>query len=111
MIKHHELAPKLAEVLSEIFDTFDKDHDGALNNQELSKFIFTTNGSHPPPQFLVQIAQKFGGTKRNWLTKEGFLVRYVALDGVVTIAHTDKRTPTQGFLLGANTRRSFRDAE
>jgi hypothetical protein len=111
LIKHHELAPKLAEVLSEIFDTFDKDHDGALNNQELSKFIFTTNGSHPPPQFLVQIAQKFGGTKRNWLTKEGFLVRYVALDGVVTIAHTDKRTPTQGFLLGANTRRSFRDAE
>jgi Ca2+-binding EF-hand superfamily protein len=111
LIKHHELAPKLAEVLSEIFDTFDKDQDGALNNQELSKFIFTTNGSHPPPQFLVQIAQKFGGTKRNWLTKEGFLVRYAALDGLVTIAYTDKLTPTQGFLLGANARRSLRDAE
>ena len=74
MIQDHELTPKLTNVLSEIFDEFDNDHDGALNNQELSKFIFTTNGSHPPPQFLVQIAQRFGGTKRNWLTKDGFLV-------------------------------------
>jgi len=71
------LAPKLEQVLTEIFDTFDKDHDGALNNSELSSFIFTTNGSHPPPQFLIQIAQRFGGTKRNWLTKEGFLAFYL----------------------------------
>jgi Ca2+-binding EF-hand superfamily protein len=75
LIKDDELAPKLAEVLSEIFETFDQDHDGALNNQELGNFIFTTNGSHPPSQFLVQIAQKFGGTERYWLTKEGFLVK------------------------------------
>ncbi|KAI8584237.1 hypothetical protein K450DRAFT_218808 [Umbelopsis ramanniana AG] len=77
LIKDHELTPKLAEVLSEIFETFDQDHDGALNNQELGNFIFTTNGSHPPPQFLVQIAQRFGGTERYWLTKDGFLAFYL----------------------------------
>ncbi|KAH8550632.1 hypothetical protein BGW37DRAFT_497778 [Umbelopsis sp. PMI_123] len=77
LIQDHELTPKLTNVLSEIFDEFDNDHDGALNNQELSKFIFTTNGSHPPPQFLVQIAQRFGGTKRDWLTKDGFLAFYL----------------------------------
>ncbi|KAI9283077.1 hypothetical protein BC943DRAFT_281087, partial [Umbelopsis sp. AD052] len=77
LIKDHELTPKLAEVLNEIFETFDQDHDGALNNEELGNFIFTTNGSHPPPQFLVQIAQRFGGTERYWLTKDGFLAFYL----------------------------------
>jgi Ca2+-binding EF-hand superfamily protein len=41
LIKHHELAPKLAEVLSEIFDTFDKDHDGAQNNLSLQLMDLT----------------------------------------------------------------------
>jgi Ca2+-binding EF-hand superfamily protein len=75
LIKDNDLAPKLSQVLNEIFDSFDEDHDGALSNQELGSFIFATNGSHPPPQFLAQMAQRFGGTKRNWLTKEGFLVK------------------------------------
>jgi Ca2+-binding EF-hand superfamily protein len=74
LISDNDLSPKLSQVLNEIFDAFDKDNDGALSNQELGNFIFTTNGSHPPPQFLVQMAQRFGGTRRNWLTKEGFLV-------------------------------------
>lgn len=103
MIKDHELSPKLAEVLSEIFESFDKDHDGALNNQELSQFIFTTNGSHPPPQFLVQIAQRFGGTDQHWLTKEGFLVNSVScITLVVQVLGTDRYF--LGILFGANAR-------
>ncbi|CAM0142835.1 hypothetical protein VKS41_002600 [Umbelopsis sp. WA50703] len=77
LISDNDLSPKLSQVLNEIFDAFDKDNDGALSNQELGNFIFTTNGSHPPPQFLVQMAQRFGGTRRNWLTKEGFLAFYL----------------------------------
>jgi len=110
LIKDHELSPKLAEVLSEVFEAFDKDHDGALNNQELSQFIFTTNGSHPPPQFLVQIAQRFGGTEQYWLTKEGFLVNSVSyMTLVIQVLGTNRFF--SGILFGANVRWPFRDAE
>jgi Ca2+-binding EF-hand superfamily protein len=90
-------------VLSEIFEAFDQDRDGALNNQELSQFIFTTNGSHPPPQFLVQIAQRFGGTEQYWLTKEGFLVNSVSyMTLVIQVLGTNRFF--LGILFGANVR-------
>lgn len=69
------LSKQLKEVLLEIFDKFDQDHDGALKPEELSEFIFTTNGSHPPAPFLRQMGQRFGSNARGWLTRDGFLVR------------------------------------
>ncbi|KAG2182925.1 hypothetical protein INT44_005906 [Umbelopsis vinacea] len=99
LIKDHELTPKLAEVLNEIFETFDQDHDGALNNEELGNFIFTTNGSHPPPQFLVQIAQRFGGTERYWLTKDGFLVKCGSYKSLIIQAPSTNCFVLQAFYL------------
>ncbi|KAI8975326.1 hypothetical protein BDF20DRAFT_790188, partial [Mycotypha africana] len=73
----NQLSRALLVVLEEIFNKFDKDHDGALNTQELDSFIFTTNGTHPPPQFLRQMGLRFGANKRGWLTKEGFFAFYL----------------------------------
>ncbi|CAO3650993.1 unnamed protein product [Cunninghamella echinulata] len=75
--EENELSTPLKEVLLEIFRRFDKDNDNALNNQELRKFIFETNGSHPPPPFLRQMGQRFGSNSKGWLTKEGFLAFYL----------------------------------
>ncbi|KAI8074861.1 hypothetical protein BC940DRAFT_286807 [Gongronella butleri] len=71
------LSPALGEVLMEIFARFDKDQDGALNAAELGKFIFATNGSHPPPPFLRQMGQRFGCNARGALTRDGFLAFYL----------------------------------
>ncbi|CAO3652560.1 unnamed protein product [Cunninghamella blakesleeana] len=73
----NELSIPLKEVLLEIFKRFDKDNDGALNNQELRKFIYETNGSHPPPPFLRQMGLRFGSNSKGWLTKDGFLAFYL----------------------------------
>lgn len=74
LLQNDSLSPELTDALSEIFDTFDKDKDGALRAEELGKFILETNGSRPPPQFLRQMGQRFGCNGRGWLTKAGFLV-------------------------------------
>ncbi|KAI9314542.1 hypothetical protein BX666DRAFT_1967671 [Dichotomocladium elegans] len=73
------LSVTLAEVLNEIFDSFDKDKDGALKPQELDAFIFATNGTRPPPQFSRQMAQRFGSNARGWLSRDGFLVKFILL--------------------------------
>ncbi|KAI7905849.1 uncharacterized protein BX663DRAFT_428552, partial [Cokeromyces recurvatus] len=73
----NQLSKVLKEVLEEIFNKFDQDKDGALNTKELDNFIFTTNGSHPPPAFLRQMGLRFGANAKGWLTKEGFLEFYL----------------------------------
>ncbi|CDS07647.1 hypothetical protein LRAMOSA01596 [Lichtheimia ramosa] len=77
LLQNDSLSPELTDALSEIFDTFDKDKDGALRAEELGKFILETNGSRPPPQFLRQMGQRFGCNGRGWLTKAGFLAFYL----------------------------------
>lgn len=79
LLTHDSLSAPLTEVLVEIFKKFDKDNDDALRPEELDQFIFTTNGSHPPPQFLRQMGQRFGSNAKGWLTKEGFLVSFLYL--------------------------------
>ncbi|KAI9028331.1 hypothetical protein CLU79DRAFT_738827 [Phycomyces nitens] len=74
LLDKDSLSSPLTEVLLEIFDHFDKDRDGALNPKELDSFIFTTNGSHPPPAFLRQMGQMFESNAKGWLNKDGFLV-------------------------------------
>ncbi|KAL0094708.1 hypothetical protein F4703DRAFT_1728654, partial [Phycomyces blakesleeanus] len=77
LLDKDSLSPALTEVLLEIFDTFDKDNDGALNPKELDSFIFTTNGSHPPAAFLRQMGQMFESNAKGWLNKDGFLSFYL----------------------------------
>jgi Ca2+-binding EF-hand superfamily protein len=77
LTKDNQLSPALQEVLIEIFNKFDTDQDGALNNKELDSFIFKTNGAHPPVAFLRQMGLRFGSNKKGWLTLEGFLSFYL----------------------------------
>ncbi|KAI9267866.1 hypothetical protein BY458DRAFT_587060 [Sporodiniella umbellata] len=77
LTEDNQLSPILKDVLSEIFKKFDQDGDNALNTKELDRFIFTTNGSHPPLAFLRQMGLRFGANTQGWLTKEGFLAFYL----------------------------------
>ncbi|KAG0183082.1 hypothetical protein DFQ28_004665 [Apophysomyces sp. BC1034] len=77
LIQGDGLSQPLVGVLEEIFKKFDEDNDGALNSKELDQFIFTTNGSHPPPPFLRQMGLRFGANAKGWLTKDGFLAFYL----------------------------------
>ncbi|KAI8990772.1 hypothetical protein BDF20DRAFT_840747 [Mycotypha africana] len=70
-------SPELLNVLLEIFETFDKDKDECLNPKELDSFVFSTNGQHPPPSFLKNMADRFGANEHGWLTKKGFLAFYL----------------------------------
>lgn len=77
LLVDNQLSPSLQQVLLEVFNKFDTDGDGALNNKELDQFIFITNGAHPPPAFLRQMGQRFGANKKGWLSQEGFLAFYL----------------------------------
>jgi Ca2+-binding EF-hand superfamily protein len=77
LLDDNQLSTALQDVLVEVFNKFDQDHDGALNAKELDSFIFITNGAHPPPAFLRQMGLRFGANKKGWLTKEGFLAFYL----------------------------------
>lgn len=74
MIVNENLSPELFNILLEIFYRFDKDKDDCLNYDELSFFVFSTNGEHPSDDFLKQMSERFGANEEGWLTKEGFLV-------------------------------------
>ncbi|KAI8368003.1 hypothetical protein EDC96DRAFT_564506 [Choanephora cucurbitarum] len=73
----NQLSQPLTDVLIEIFNRFDQDKDGALSPKELTNFIVKTNGMQPPPAFLRQMALKFGGNQKGWLTQQGFLGFYL----------------------------------
>ncbi|KAG2197839.1 hypothetical protein INT47_009720 [Mucor saturninus] len=77
LLVDNQISPALHQVLVEVFNRFDVDRDGALNNKELDQFIFITNGAHPPPAFLRQMGLRFGANKRGWLSQEGFLAFYL----------------------------------
>ncbi|CAO3688582.1 hypothetical protein G6F70_006663 [Rhizopus microsporus] len=77
LTEDNQLSEALKQALLEIFNKFDKDQDGALNSKELDQFIFTTNGTHPPPAFLRQMGLRFGANAKGWLTREGFLAFYL----------------------------------
>ncbi|KAG0228584.1 hypothetical protein BGW42_002074 [Actinomortierella wolfii] len=66
------LSAPLKAALTSIFNTFDKDKDGALSPQELSDFVFKTNGQRPPQAFLTQMGIQFGQNAKGYLTLEGF---------------------------------------
>ncbi|KAG0055982.1 hypothetical protein BGZ83_006749 [Gryganskiella cystojenkinii] len=67
-----ELSTALKTALTAIFNSFDKDQDGALKPSELSDFVFATNGSRPPQAFLTQMGIQFGKNAKGYLTLEGF---------------------------------------
>ncbi|KAI7825207.1 hypothetical protein BC939DRAFT_132914 [Gamsiella multidivaricata] len=67
-----ELSASLKAALTDIFNTFDKDHDDALSPSELSDFVYKTNGSRPPAAFLTQMGIQFGKNAKGYLTLEGF---------------------------------------
>ncbi|CEP15989.1 hypothetical protein [Parasitella parasitica] len=77
LLQDNQLSGALRQVLEEVFSKFDADQDGALDGKELDKFIFTTNGAHPPPAFLRQMGLRFGANSKGWLTREGFLAFYL----------------------------------
>ncbi|OBZ87215.1 hypothetical protein A0J61_04733 [Choanephora cucurbitarum] len=77
LLINENLSPELIAVLLEIFHRFDKDKDNCLNFEELDRFVFSTNGQHPPHSFLQQFGQRFGSNEHGWLTKEGFLAFYL----------------------------------
>ncbi|KFH68140.1 hypothetical protein MVEG_06869 [Podila verticillata NRRL 6337] len=66
------LSTQLKSALTDIFQTFDQDKDGGLSPQELSEFVFKTNGSRPPAAFLTQMGIQFGKTSKGYLSLEGF---------------------------------------
>lgn len=74
LMEGETLSRQLKAVLLELFQSFDKDRDGALRPEELDAFIYATNGLHPPEPFLRQMGQKFGSNAQGWLTQDGFLV-------------------------------------
>ncbi|KAF7727983.1 hypothetical protein EC973_006748 [Apophysomyces ossiformis] len=73
LLQDDYISPALATVLSEIFQCFDKDGDGALCTEELDQFVYATNGTHPPVAFLTQMTERFGCNSKGAMAKEGFL--------------------------------------
>ncbi|KAG0163488.1 hypothetical protein DFQ28_011615 [Apophysomyces sp. BC1034] len=76
LLTNDYISPALAAVLTEIFQSFDKDKDGALCPDELDSFVFATNGSHPPATFLREMGERFGCNAEGGLTKDGFMVSF-----------------------------------
>lgn len=100
MIVNENLSPELFTILLEIFHRFDKDKDDCLSNDELSFFVFSTNGEHPSEDFLRQMGERFGANELGWLTKEGFLVNRYSIVLYIEI----KLFLYLGFLFRTNTR-------
>ncbi|KAJ2889968.1 hypothetical protein IWW38_004392 [Coemansia aciculifera] len=71
-----ELSPKCEAALTEIFERYDKDRDGALNDSEIQAFAMFTNGSPFTEVDLADIRTNLDCTEDGALLKCGFLQLY-----------------------------------
>ncbi|KAI7830900.1 hypothetical protein BX661DRAFT_90361 [Kickxella alabastrina] len=71
-----EFTPKCEAALGEIFDRYDKDRDGALNEQELQAFATFTNGEPFSTVDLNDIRSNLDCTDDGSLLKGGFIQLY-----------------------------------
>jgi Ca2+-binding EF-hand superfamily protein len=68
--------PSAERVLTEIFEKFDVDKDGALNKNELDAFATATNGTPFDKETLQEIKDAFDVNEKEDLTKKGFFEMY-----------------------------------
>lgn len=66
----------VSKALTEIFEKFDHDKDGLLNEKELQQFVMATNGQKLDERSLQEIRENFHVDDQNRLTKRGFLEMY-----------------------------------
>ncbi|KAJ2644241.1 hypothetical protein GGF44_000734 [Coemansia sp. RSA 1694] len=71
-----EFTPKCESALKEIFERYDQDKDGALNDKELQAFATFTNGSPFTESDLADIRTNLDCTEDGALLKGGFLQLY-----------------------------------
>ncbi|KAJ2864408.1 hypothetical protein GGI22_001730 [Coemansia erecta] len=71
-----EFTPKCEAALIEIFERYDKDKDGALNDAELTAFATFANGEPFTEADLEDIRDHLKCTKDGSLLREGFLQMY-----------------------------------
>ncbi|KAJ2803303.1 hypothetical protein H4R21_002085 [Coemansia helicoidea] len=71
-----DLSPACKQALYEIFDRYDKDGDGALNDAEIQAFARDTNGSEFSRGELDEIRGHLECTDDGALCREGFLELY-----------------------------------
>ncbi|KAJ1665476.1 hypothetical protein IW140_003200 [Coemansia sp. RSA 1813] len=71
-----EFTPKCEAALVEIFERYDKDKDGALNDAELKAFAVFTNGEPFTAVDLEDIRGNLKCTENGDLKREGFLQMY-----------------------------------
>ncbi|KAI8320670.1 hypothetical protein GQ54DRAFT_312443 [Martensiomyces pterosporus] len=71
-----EFTPECEAALKEIFDRYDKDGDGALNDKELEAFAVFTNGEPFSEADLSDIRENLDCTEDGALLKAGFLQLY-----------------------------------
>ncbi|KAJ3055159.1 hypothetical protein HK097_011313 [Rhizophlyctis rosea] len=67
-----QFLPEVQKALLEIFDKFDLDKDGKLNNAELDAFAVASNGEPFDDASLNDLFANFDNDKGK-LTKDGFL--------------------------------------
>ncbi|ORY06716.1 hypothetical protein K493DRAFT_203001 [Basidiobolus meristosporus CBS 931.73] len=70
------LHPLLEKALYEIFERFDEDKDGALNEKELEAFSSATNGEPFDEDTIEEIKDNFDINDDGHLTKKGFYQMY-----------------------------------
>ncbi|KAJ2557707.1 hypothetical protein EV175_001187 [Coemansia sp. RSA 1933] len=71
-----EFTPKCEAALVEIFERYDKDKDGALNDAELAAFANFTNGEPFTEEDLEDIRSNLKCRDDGSLIREGFLQMY-----------------------------------
>ncbi|KAJ1966012.1 hypothetical protein GGI12_000386 [Dipsacomyces acuminosporus] len=71
-----EFTPECEAALKEIFDRYDRDRDGALNDKELEAFAVFTNGKPFSEEDLRDIRENLDCTEDGALLKAGFLQLY-----------------------------------
>ncbi|KAJ2780060.1 hypothetical protein GGI15_003667 [Coemansia interrupta] len=72
-----EFTPKCEAALVHIFNLYDKDKDGALNDQEIQEFSMFTNGKKFTEEELAEIREHLDCRESdNALLKGGFLQLY-----------------------------------
>ncbi|KAI9479774.1 hypothetical protein LPJ78_003395 [Coemansia sp. RSA 989] len=71
-----DFTPECEKALVEIFTRYDKDKDGALNDEELQAFAKFTNGTEFTTDELADIREHLECNDKEWLLQEGFMQLY-----------------------------------